>query len=230
MGHPLNRLDFNMTLGTNSVKQLFYTRENGEDLVCMRLQTATTRTRIRMTLNELQTNPRSEFKKPDDVNDWLSVIYMGHELREGQGEEIMHVLNLHKISNNPSFVESVSMNHRHLTNMLTDGLRMTRAAVVIPPRVVPPRAEPAVAVVPPRAEPAVAVVPPRDEPAELAIPPIAAVAPERYPDTVRPIVELARIVLNTIVSVIPIPANRVGVLVNMVAHVRTELERQAAGN
>jgi hypothetical protein len=243
MGHPLNRLDFNLTMTANNVKQLFYTRENGEDMVCMRLQIATTRTRIRSSLNELQANPRSEFKKPDEVNDWISVIYMGSELREGDGEgvRIMQTLNVHKLANNPLFFESMSLGNRHLTNMLTDGLRMApiRAApVVIPPRaaraVIRPVVTPFVdapPVVVPAVQPALPVVVPPVQPA-VVVPPIdfaAVVQPplNRSADTVGPIVALARTMVGTIVATIPVPGNRVGVLMSMVAQVRTELERQA---
>ena len=125
MGTPLARLDFNMVLCTNMVRQLFFTETDGVHLVCMRLTKATSRIRFVNALIELEGKARIAFKLPVGAPNWGSVIQMGSELRSGVGLEIIDTLKTHMTINNPAFTESLCTGTRHITNMLRDALRQT---------------------------------------------------------------------------------------------------------
>ena len=123
MGTPLTRLDFNLALRANSVKQLFYSIEDGVHQVCIRLTTATTRVRLVNMLMEIQGKPLTNLRLPLDADRWGAVIFMGNQLRNGEGAEMIQTLKRHMENRLPSYFESLCTTSRHLTHMLRDELR-----------------------------------------------------------------------------------------------------------
>jgi hypothetical protein len=123
MGTHLARIDFNLVLRTNEVKQLFFSEENNVHLVCMRLKDAITRTRFVNALVELERKPLANFRRPVEGVDWNTFIFSGSQLRTGAGSEIRETLTRHMDSHHPSFFQSHSTTARHVTHMLRNIMR-----------------------------------------------------------------------------------------------------------
>jgi hypothetical protein len=123
MGTPLARLDFNLVLRANEVKQLFYSVEDNVHLVCMRLRTAITRIRFVNALIEVERKPLTNFRRPNEGLDWSAFVYTGNQLRDGTGFEIRQTLRRHMDANHPAFFQSQSTATRHVTHMLRNDLR-----------------------------------------------------------------------------------------------------------
>jgi hypothetical protein len=132
MGTPLTRLDFNLALRANAVKQLFYSVDDGVHKVCIRLTTATTRIRFVNMLLEIQGKPLTNLRLPLDCEFWNAVIFMGSQLRNGEGAEIIHTLKRHMVTRHPSYFESLSTTSRHITHMLRDELRQNTRQIRAP--------------------------------------------------------------------------------------------------
>ncbi len=137
MGTPLARIDFNLVLRSNEVKQLFFSVENNVHLVCMRLRDAITRIRFVNALVELERKPLTNFRRPVEGVDWSTFVFIGNQLREGgAGFEIKQTLTRHMDTNHPAFFQSHSTTARHITHMLRNAMRRNRyagPAAVIPP-------------------------------------------------------------------------------------------------
>ena len=134
MGTPLTRLDFNLVLhSSNAVKQLYFSVENDVHLVCMRLTEAISRIRFANALSEIERKPLTNFKRTNDSLNWTSFIFMGNELREGEGAEIKQTLKYHMETRDPAFFQSHSTNTRHVTHMLRNPLRPNHRNPVIMP-------------------------------------------------------------------------------------------------
>ena len=123
MGTPLARIDFNLVLRTNEVRQLFFSVEDNVHLVCMRLKDAITRVRFVNALIELEMKPLANFKRPTEGIDWSEFVFTGNELREGPGFQIIQTLRRHMDSHHPAFFQSHSTTARHVTHMLRNNLR-----------------------------------------------------------------------------------------------------------
>ena len=126
MGVPLARIDFNLVLRSNEVKQLFFSEEDGVHLVCLRLRSAITRLRFVNALIELERKPLTQFKRPAEGIDWSAFVFTGNELSQGAGLEIRQTLKRHMDTNNPAFFQSHSTTGRHITHMLQHSLRRNR--------------------------------------------------------------------------------------------------------
>ena len=123
MGTPLNRPDFNSALGrATTVKQTFITEENGEHLVCMRLQHAIPRSRLINMLRDVNSRNGSNLN-PVPGATWRNAVFMGDELRNGGGRAIRDTLIRHMRSGNIAYKESIAGFMRHNTHMLQDDLR-----------------------------------------------------------------------------------------------------------
>jgi len=123
MGIPLNRPDFNSALGrATTVKQTFITEENGEHLVCMRLQHAIPRSRFINMLRDVNSRNGSNLN-PVPGATWRDAVFMGDELRNGGGRAIRDTLIRHMRSGNIAYKESIAGFMRHNTHMLQDELR-----------------------------------------------------------------------------------------------------------
>ena len=127
MGTQLTRLDFNLALGHSTVKQYFFTEENGENLVCMRVQTAITRSRYIKVLEWVERRNGVDFK-PIPGSDWADSVYMGDEIRNGGGRAIRETLIQHMLAEHEKFHESIAAYTQHTTHMLRDPLRVRRGA------------------------------------------------------------------------------------------------------
>ena len=126
MGTPLNRLDFNLALGNSTtVKQWFCTEENGEHLVCMRLQKAIPRGRYINMLRGIETRNGTNLK-PVPGATWADTVFMGDEIRNGGGRAIRDTLIRHMQSGNRAYRESIAAFTQHTTHMLRDPLRSSR--------------------------------------------------------------------------------------------------------
>ena len=123
MGTRLARIDFNLVLRTNEVRQLFFSVEDNVHLVCMRLGEAITRVRFVNALIELEMKPLANFKRPTEGIDWSEFVFTGNELREGPGFQIIQTLRRHMDSHHPAFFQSHSTTARHVTHMLRNNLR-----------------------------------------------------------------------------------------------------------
>ena len=126
MGTPLTRLDFNLVLRINDVRQLYYSKEGSVHLVCLRLSVAITRTRFVNALIELENKPLTNFERPIEGTDWTEFVFTGNQLREGTGLEIRQTLLRHMNNRSPAFFQSLSTTTRHATHMLRNNLRMRR--------------------------------------------------------------------------------------------------------
>lgn len=127
MDSMLTRADLNALL-TYTVKQLFFTVEDGVHLVCMRLTRAVSRVRFVNALRALELKPRIGFRLPEGARNWTTTLLMGDELRGGEGLEIIQVLRTHMTINNPSYVEQLDEGGgSHLTHMVRDAMRPSRA-------------------------------------------------------------------------------------------------------
>jgi hypothetical protein len=127
MGTQLTRLDFNLALGHSTVKQYFFTEENGESLVCMRVQTAITRSRYIKVLEWVERRNGVDFK-PIPGSNWADSVYMGDEIRNGGGRAIRETLIQHMLAEHEKFHESIAAYTQHTTHMLRDPLRVRRGA------------------------------------------------------------------------------------------------------
>lgn len=123
MGTPLARIDFNLVLRGNEVRQLFFSVENDVHFVCLRLRTAVTRLRFVNALIDIERKPLTNFKRPVDGIDWSAFVFLGNELRDGTGLEIRMTLKRHMDTNNPGFFQSHSTTSRHITHLLQNTLR-----------------------------------------------------------------------------------------------------------
>jgi hypothetical protein len=161
MGTHLARIDFNLVLRTNEVKQLFFSEENNVHLVCMRLKDAITRTRFVNALVELERKPLANFRRPVEGVDWNTFIFSGSQLRTegGAGSEIRETLTRHMDSHHPSFFQSHSTTARHVTHMLRNIMRgnpyrnnnnnsPSSSSAPVPVVVAPPPPPPVVVVAP----------------------------------------------------------------------------------
>ena len=135
----LSRLDFNIALRRTEVSQFFFCVENNTHYVCMRLADAITRTRFANVLSEVERKPFTNFKRINNSLEWKDYIFMGKELREGEGQHIKDTLKRFMEAGHPTFVESLSTAQRHITHMLRNPLRRNHyAPSVIPAPVTPP--------------------------------------------------------------------------------------------
>jgi hypothetical protein len=121
---PLSIDDLDRKLGRNTIKQFFYTTHDDEQdthIMCFRVKDATTRTRIRTLL--LQLEGERKLQRPRRVSSWLDTIYMGQELFNGVGAGIVRRIKTHMLANNHNFREYMNSGTLHQTNMLIDTLR-----------------------------------------------------------------------------------------------------------
>jgi len=112
-----------LALGSFRVKQLFYTEEDGINLVCLRLSAAINRRRMAHTLRQIQTKPNINLRFPADCEGWYNCVYMGEELHEGEGLEIINTLRTHMQDHHRKYYESLSSGTFHATHMLRDPIR-----------------------------------------------------------------------------------------------------------
>lgn len=153
MGTPLTRIDFNLVLRSNEVKQLYFTVEDNVHLVCMRLKEAVTRQRFMNALCEIMRKPLANFRHPvrGVTLDWSDVVFSGSQLREeGTGFEIRQTLKRHMDTNHPAFFQSHSTTTRHATHMLQNIMRRNPYSPAQPQST---RRDPAVVAQPPPTTP-----------------------------------------------------------------------------
>jgi hypothetical protein len=122
-------LDFDLTLRSSRVKQLFYTEEDGINLVCLRLSAAINMRRMVHTLRQIQTKPNINLRFPADCEGWYNCVYMGEELHEGEGLEIINTLRTHMQDHHRKYYESLSSGTFHVTHMLRDPIRRRGGAL-----------------------------------------------------------------------------------------------------
>ena len=132
IGTSLTRLDINATSRTNIVKQLFISKQGETHFVCLRFRQAISRTQFSRMLEMVESNMRTlpggagmrnHLRRPHGVAEWKDTIFMGDELREGEGDVIRQTLKRHMEQVNPQYSESHSTTTRHVTHMLRDSIR-----------------------------------------------------------------------------------------------------------
>ena len=150
IGASLTRLDINATSRTNIVKQLFVSKQGDTHYVCLRLRNAISRTQFARMLELIESNMRTtpgshrnHLRRPPGVSEWRDAVFMGEELRDGEGHVIRQTLKRHMEDTNPHYSESHSTTTRHVTHMLRDSIRpnpnaprrssSSNAPVVVPP-------------------------------------------------------------------------------------------------
>jgi hypothetical protein len=137
IGTSLTRLDINATSRTNIVKQLFISKQGETHFVCLRFRQAISRTQFSRMLEMVESNMRTlpggagmrnHLRRPHGVAEWKDTIFMGEELREGEGDVIRQTLKRHMEEVNPQYSESHSTTTRHITHMLRDSIRPNPAS------------------------------------------------------------------------------------------------------
>jgi hypothetical protein len=117
IGTDLNTENLSNAIG-KKIKQLFYTKDtDNTHLVCMRLEKAANRTFVRNALTRLEHSHNTHFKKPVGSADW--VIFMGDELKEGQGAEIIQALKTERLANSLALTVSKCPGY-HMNDMLVE--------------------------------------------------------------------------------------------------------------
>jgi hypothetical protein len=116
------------------IKQLFYIKdEDNIHLVCMRLEKAETRVFVRNVLARLESAHNAHFKKPEGSAAW--VIFMGDELKEGQGGEIIQALKTERLANSLALTVSKCPG-RHRNDMLVEATFIPMSPAADPPALV----------------------------------------------------------------------------------------------
>lgn len=142
IGSSLTRLDINATSRTNIVKQLFVSKQGDEHIVCLRIRQAISRTQFARMLEMVESNMRTvrgglgvrnHLRRPSGVAEWKDAVFMGEELREGDGDVIRRTLRQHMEDMNPQYSESHSTTTRHASHMLRDSIRPNPNAPPHPP-------------------------------------------------------------------------------------------------
>jgi hypothetical protein len=132
IGTSLTRIDINATSRTNLVKQLFISKEGETHLVCLRLRKAISRGQFARMLEAVESNMRTamidlgirnHLRPPSGIVHWEDTVFMGEELRDGEGDVIRQTLKRHMEEVNPQYSESHSTTMRHITHMLRDSIR-----------------------------------------------------------------------------------------------------------
>ena len=142
MNTPLTRLDFNLVLRVNDVRQLFYAVHEGVHHVCLRLGSAIPRTRFANALTELESKPLSDFERLDSSIQWVDYVYMGSEIVEGgEGKQIRDTIRQYWNNGSPAFFQSLSLNTNHHTNLIAGGIRYRAPTRSVPPRPRSPSAD-----------------------------------------------------------------------------------------
>ena len=129
--HPV-RKELNDALGNNAVvvTQLFSTRGDDQQiLTCFRLSKAVPRIRIITVLRRYEWNSGVNFK-PIPGSTWADSVFMGDEVRNGEGTAIVDALRQHMQDRTDSFHESIADNVHHCTHMLRDPIQAPRPVVV----------------------------------------------------------------------------------------------------
>ena len=132
MGTPLTRLDFNLVLRVNDVRQLFYAVHEGVHYVCMRIGSAIPRIRFANALADIERKPLTNFERLDSSKSWSDYIHMGSEVGEGEGKEIRETIRRYWNNSSPAFFQSLSTTTRHNTNLISEGVRVARRQVAPP--------------------------------------------------------------------------------------------------
>ena len=76
---------------------------------------------------------RNHLRRPSGVAEWKDAVFMGEELREGDGDVIRRTLRQHMEDMNPQYSESHSTTTRHASHMLRDSIRPNPNAPPHPP-------------------------------------------------------------------------------------------------
>lgn len=139
IGASLTRLDINATSRTNIVKQLFVSKQGDTHFVCLRLRNAISRTQFSRMLELIESNMRTtpgshrnHLRRSPGVFEWKDAVFMGEELRDGEGHVIRQTLKRHMEDMNPHYSESHSTTTRHVTHMLRDSIRPNPNAPRVP--------------------------------------------------------------------------------------------------
>jgi hypothetical protein len=133
IGTDLNTENMSNAIG-KKIKQLFYIKdEDNIHLVCMRLEKAETRVFVRNVLARLESAHNAHFKKPEGSAAW--VIFMGDELKEGQGGEIIQALKTERLANSLALTVSKCPG-RHRNDMLVEATFIPMSPAADPPALV----------------------------------------------------------------------------------------------